>query len=161
MLTLKQLTTVEDFAGELARIPAEFLALATAKAPWTSYLAFAGEGVAVGACAFKNAPNKKKEVEIAYLTFPECERRGYGMAMARLLLEIAAQSAEADHVVAQTLPEENASVRICRRLGFTFDGEVMDPADGKVWRWRKPTNLPLRVLSHHRPHSKLGGSEPI
>ena len=57
--------------------------------------------------------------------------------MARLLCEIAAHSGDVDHVVAQTLREENASMRICRRLGFACDGEIVDPEDGRVWRWKK------------------------
>ena len=108
-----------------------------AAAPWTGYLAIAGEGVAVGTCAFKSAPDENDEVEIAYLTFPKQEKRGYGTAMVRALLEIAAGSGGVGRVVAQTLPEENASVRICRRLGFVLEGESIDQDDGKVWRWSK------------------------
>ena len=137
MLTLKPLAVAKDYAEVKARIPWELAALTTSEAPWTSYLAFDREGAAVGACAFKSAPDKNREVEITYLTFPEHEKRGYGTAMVLLLLEIAAKSDEVGHVVAQTLPEENASVRICRRVGFAFAGEVIDPDDGKVWRWRK------------------------
>jgi RimJ/RimL family protein N-acetyltransferase len=97
------------------------------------------DGVAVGACAFKSAPTQKREVEIAYLTFPEHERRGFGAAMAQSLFEIAAGSGEIDRVIAQTLREENASARICRRLHFNFEGDNLDPEDGLVWRWSKQT----------------------
>jgi len=52
------------------------------------------------------------------------------------LVAIAESSAEVDLIVAHTLREENASVRILRRLGFQLVGEVIDdPADGPVWRW--------------------------
>ena len=136
MLTLKPLAAANDFAAALARIPRELLALAAAGPPWTSFIAFDGEGFAVGTCAFKGAPNRNREVEITYLTFPEHERRGYGTAMARALIEIAASSGAVDRVVAQTLPEENASARICRRLGFEFNGAIIDPDDGNVWRWK-------------------------
>ena len=161
MLSLKPLAATMDCAGVKPLVPRELLALSTAKAPWTSYIAFNGGGAAVGACAFKNAPDKKKEVEIAYLTFPGHARRGHGTAMARALINIAAGSGAVDHVVAQTLPGLNASVRICRRLGFAFAGEVIDPHDGKVWRWRKPTGRTLRVLGRSSRHRKPGGSEPI
>ena len=57
--------------------------------------------------------------------------------MARALLEIAAGSGEVDSVIAQTLREENASMRICRRLDFGFVGEALDPEDGLIWRWKK------------------------
>ena len=139
MIALKPLVSVKDSNELRARIPRELLALAGERAPWTSYVAFTVDGIAVGACAFKTPPTKKKEIEIAYLTFPEHERRGYGAAMARSLFEIAAGSGEVDRMIAQTLREENASVRICRRLDFVLEGEVLDPEDGPVWRWIKPT----------------------
>lgn len=137
MLTLKPLAEVEGHTEVKARIPRELAALAATLAPWTSYMAIDGEGAAVGTCAFKGAPDENREVEIAYLVFPEHEKRGHGTAMARALVDIAAGSGAVDHVVARTLPEENASVQICRRLGFVFAGEAADPADGNVWRWRK------------------------
>jgi ribosomal-protein-alanine N-acetyltransferase len=141
MLALRPLAAVQDSPGLVTRIPRELLALAGARAPWTSYVAFRTDGVAVGTCAFKSPPTTKKEVEIAYLTFPEFEKQGHGTAMARALVEIAAGSGEVDSVIAQTLREEDASVHICRRLDFAFEGEVLDPEDGPVWRWRKPTGL--------------------
>ena len=87
-------------------------------------------------CAFKEEPDRWKRVEIAYFTFPEYERNGYATAMARGLVEIAIGSEEANAVIAHTLRKENASARICRRLGFDCKGEVMDPEDGMVWRRR-------------------------
>jgi ribosomal-protein-alanine N-acetyltransferase len=136
-LTLIPLTDVRQPAELLARIPKELHALASRAKPWTSYVAFTQAGVAVGTCAYKGEPNPRKEVEIAYMTFPELEARGYGTAMSRSLIEIASTSKAVEHVIAQTLREENASVRICRSLGFRFDGEVVDPEDGIVWRWSK------------------------
>ena len=120
MIGLKPLASVQDSAELMARIPPELLALAEAREPWTSYVAFGVDGIAVGTCAFKSAPSAKKEVEIAYLTFPEQERRGYGAAMAQSLVAIAAGTGKVERVIAQTLREENASVRICRRLNFMF-----------------------------------------
>ena len=141
MLLLRPLAAVQNSSGLAARIPREFLALATTKEPWTGYAAFTADGIAVGICAFKGAPTKMRVVEIAYMTFPEHEGRVYGATMARSLFEIAAGSGEVVCVIAHTLREENASVRICRRLGFSFEGEVDVPEDGLVWRWRKPTGL--------------------
>jgi len=138
MLELRPLAAVHDTPGVVARIPHELMALAKRAPPWTSYAVFTPEGEAVGTCAFKAPPTAGCEVEIAYFTFPEFEGCGYGTAMARRLCEIADQSAEVDGVLAHTLREENASVRICRRLGFVLEGEVIDPDDGPVWRWRKP-----------------------
>jgi RimJ/RimL family protein N-acetyltransferase len=38
-------------------------------------------------------------------------------------------------VTAQTLPEENASMRVLRKLGFVLKGSVIDREDGTVWKW--------------------------
>jgi RimJ/RimL family protein N-acetyltransferase len=55
--------------------------------------------------------------------------------MARLLIELAWREREVRIIRAHTLREENASVRILRRLGFSFIGTIEDPEDGPVWRW--------------------------
>lgn len=103
--------------------------------PWGGYLAYDG-GSPVGLCAFKAAPDAAGSVEIAYMTFPACERRGHAVAMAGALTEMAF-AAGAPLVVAHTLPEENASCRALRRTGFARAGETIDPEDGLVWRWER------------------------
>jgi len=89
----------------------------------------------VGTCAFKGAPNKEKTVEIAYFTFPEFEGKGYGTAMASILIRAASSSPDVDRIIAHTLPETSASTRILQKVGMTCSGEVIDPEDGRVWRW--------------------------
>ena len=104
--------------------------------PWAGYLAQEGAAF-VGTCAFKTPP-EGGAVEIAYFTGPGHEGRGVATAMARKLVEIA-QAQEIRAVRAQTLPEENASTTLLRKLGFTMAGEQMHPTDGRVWEWRLPT----------------------
>jgi len=103
--------------------------------PWGSYLAHA-DGATIGICAFKAAPDRAGVVEIAYMTFPAYEGRGFATAMAAALVEVA-DGGGAAMAIAHTLPEENASCRALRRNGFTHAGEVIDPEDGLVWRWEK------------------------
>jgi [ribosomal protein S5]-alanine N-acetyltransferase len=91
--------------------------------------------VIIGTCAFKGPPSKDGSVEIAYFTFPEFERNGYATAMASALIEIASSSPAVEKIIAHTLPETNASTRILQKVGMTFVGEVIDPEDGRVWRW--------------------------
>jgi [ribosomal protein S5]-alanine N-acetyltransferase len=110
--------------------------------PWGSYLADAG-GATVGVCAFKAAPDREGAVEIAYMTFPAYEGRGFATAMAAALVEVA-DAGGAAMAIAHTLPKENASCRALRRNGFGHAGEVMDPEDGLVWRWEK------RLVPPHR-----------
>ncbi len=139
MVTLKPLSQIIGPVDP--RVPTELLSLGGARHPWTTFVAFSPDGNAVGACAFKSPPNEDKEVEVAYVTFAEFEGRGFGTAMAQSLVDIATQSGEVNRVVARTLKEENPSVRICRRLNFSFLGEVIDPDDGSVWQWEKQIGL--------------------
>ncbi len=102
--------------------------------PWVGYLA-EQEGEFVGTCAYKSPP-VSGEVEIAYFTFPGYEGRGIATRMAQHLIDLAVKSG-ATSIKAQTLPEENASTRILKKLGFTFVGSVSHPEDGEVWEWRQ------------------------
>ena len=93
----------------------------------------------VGSCAFKTPPRDGR-VEIAYFTYPEYEGRGYATAMAQKLIALAAGAPEVREVIAHTLPESNASTRILAKVGMDCLGEVVDPDDGRVWRWRIATS---------------------
>lgn len=105
--------------------------------PWIGYLGVEG-GAIVGACAFKSPP-QDGAVEIAYFTFPGCEGRGVATRMASELIAFARSSDAAIRVRAQTLPQENASVRILRKLGFVHTRDVEHPEDGLVWEWELGT----------------------
>lgn len=126
---------LED-TSTLKRVPKELVPLAEKPLPWTGYLAFGEDRALVGVCAFKDVPDENQQVEIAYYTFPEFERRGFATHMARELVALAREAEDARVVLAHTLRKENASARICRRLEFEFKGEVVDPEDGLVWQWR-------------------------
>jgi [ribosomal protein S5]-alanine N-acetyltransferase len=123
-----------DIAASVLAAYAKLYAAHGYIAPWTGYFALVG-GVCVGTCGFKSPPSDGS-VEIAYFTFPEYERRGHASEMARQLLELVRCHAPTMAVAAHTLPEENASTAILRRLGFQFIGEARDEEDGAVWAWR-------------------------
>jgi RimJ/RimL family protein N-acetyltransferase len=57
--------------------------------------------------------------------------------MARLLIERAHATDPAIEITAQTLPEENASTAILRKLGFQQSGTATDDEVGLVWEWRR------------------------
>lgn len=101
--------------------------------PWVSYIALK-EGVPVGACGFKSLPVAGR-IEIAYATFPGHEGRGIATEMARELVRISRQEESSLTVIAQTLPEENASTSILKKLGFALTRSVEHPEDGTVWEW--------------------------
>ena len=120
--------------------------------PWHGYLAVESEGsLLVGICAFKGKPNEGGEVEIAYGTVPGFESRGYATRAAKALVEIAFRSSAVRRVIAHTLPEPNASTRVLRKAGLDFVGEVIDPEDGRVWRWAV-------ARDRMQPESKFGSA---
>ena len=104
--------------------------------PWIGYLAHDQRtGELVGSCSFiANDPGGS--IEIAYFTFPPFEGSGVATAMARELVNIAADAGNPD-LHAFTLPEANASTRILQKLGFTQAGEAQDDDAGTVWRWER------------------------
>ena len=135
-----ELGEVSDAVAETANMMARFYDTAGIDAPWGAYLAVDdSRGQAVGVGSFKGAPDAARAIEIAYATCPVFEGQGIAAQTAAQLVAIANTSPHVDLVVAHTLREENASVRILRRLGFQFAGEVIDdPHDGPVWRWELP-----------------------
>ena len=102
-------------------------------APWVGYIAMR-EQEPVGVCGFKSAPVDGR-VEIAYGTLPSYEGNGVATGMAKALIQIARQHEIPLTVFAQTLPQENASTSILKKLGFTMTGPVEHPEDGTVWEW--------------------------
>lgn len=120
-----------------------------ASAPWIAYLArLRDTREFVGICSFKdNCRNGR--VEIAYHTFPPYERRGVAKAMATQLIDLAWRHPDVIEVVATTAPEENASTKILRGLGFRRAGTTIDPDEGEVWAW---------ALTRARSEKHKGGS---
>jgi RimJ/RimL family protein N-acetyltransferase len=109
--------------------------------PWVGYLAVQ-DGQVVGTCAFKTPPHDGR-VEIAYFTFHEHEGKGIATQMARLLVQLAQETDITFGIMAQTLPQENASTAILRKLGFDQIGMAHDSDVGEVWEWQmKMTNQP-------------------
>jgi len=122
-----------EFAAESCGLSAAWYAQVGYVPPWIGYFAVTA-GIAVGGGGFKEAP-KDGRVEIAYFTVPEFEGRGFATCTARALVAIARQANAALVVAAQTLPAENASTAILRKLGFRLDRTIDHPEDGRVWEW--------------------------
>jgi ribosomal-protein-alanine N-acetyltransferase len=133
--------TVSGFAGPVSDVGKSAI-LSTVRLysrvgwtiPWIGYLAIE-QDVCVGTCAFTSAP-KGGVVEIAYFTFPGYERTGVATRMAAFLVSLAKERAPEIVVTAHTLPEENVSTQVLRKLGFVFSGPKYDEQDGPIWVWR-------------------------
>ncbi len=109
--------------------------------PWTGYVGL-DDGVPVGVCGYKSKPVDGR-VEIAYGTAPAHEGKGVATALASELVKLARGENASLAVFAQTLPEENASTSILKKLGFQMMRTVDHPEDGLVWEWELPTDIPL------------------
>jgi hypothetical protein len=56
--------------------------------------------------------------------------------MAAFLVSLAKEHAPEIVVTAHTLPEENVSTLVLRKLGFVFSGPIDHEQDGRIWVWR-------------------------
>ena len=123
--------------GELVDDNLKWLATVDHDETFTGFLAAeCDSGIVVGVCSFVRMPSPEGEIEIAYGTLPLHEGRGVATAMAASLVERARGSGRVRVVAANTLRENNASVRILRRLGFRFAGDAEDRDEGTVWHWQ-------------------------
>lgn len=104
--------------------------------PWLPYLViFRSEQALVGICGFKSVPDPQRAVEIGYSIAPSHQGQGLATEAARQIIKIAFSSDLVDCVFAHTLAERNASTRVLEKCGMTQVAEIIDPDDGKIWRW--------------------------
>ena len=130
----KPVAHVSPLASEIIEATRKLYRKVGYEPPWVGYLAFEN-GNCVGSCAFKSPPQNNR-VEIAYFTFPDNESQGIATRMASELVRLAQDQMPAVIVAAQTLPEENASTSVLKKLRFRFVGSVEHPEDGLVWEWQ-------------------------
>jgi [ribosomal protein S5]-alanine N-acetyltransferase len=104
---------------------------------WWSWLpVLVSENTLIGNCGYKGQP-KDGMVEIGYEVAEKYRGQGYATEIAMALIDHAVQDPRVTMIVAHTLAEKNASVRVLQKCGFQFITEIMDPEDGKIWRWEK------------------------
>lgn len=81
----------------------------------------------IGAGGYKGKPSEAGEVEIGYSIVPSHQRRGYGVAAAGELVTRALRDDRVKCVLAETLPELTASIRVLEKLGFALVGSGSEP----------------------------------
>lgn len=92
----------------------------------------------IGTAGFKGAPDDQGVVEIGYGIVPSFQGQGLAREAASALIVFAAQHPRVQTIRAHTAPEHNASTKVLLHCGFAHLGEVLDPEDGRVWRWERP-----------------------
>lgn len=101
--------------------------------PWLCFVGLE-DGVPVAVGGYKSQPVELR-VEIAYGTVPGHDGKGHATVLAAELVRVARLQDEGLTIVAQTLPEKNASGSVLKKLGFEMMRTVDHPEDGLVWEW--------------------------
>ena len=108
----------------------------TEGSPWGPYLFLSRDRTRlIGSGGFKGEP-RDGGVEVGYEIAPGLRERGYATEATEGLVEKAFTHPEVEFVLAHTLAERNPSTRVLEKAGFTLDGELNDPDDGPIWRWK-------------------------
>lgn len=93
--------------------------------------------------SYKSLPIEER-VEIAYGTVLGYEGKGHATSLAAALVRVARLHGDSLIIVPQTLPEQNASGSVLKKLGFEMIRKVDHPEDGLVWEWEFQANVLLR-----------------
>lgn len=128
------------FSGDVSPKWLEQLRNSKGSDPWTLGFAVVNPalGQVIGSAGFKGAPDAEGMVEVAYGIAPGWQGKGCATQALKKLMAFAASDERVRVLRAHTLPEYNASTRVLTKNGFTKLGEVIDPEDGRVWRWERP-----------------------
>jgi RimJ/RimL family protein N-acetyltransferase len=89
------------------------------------YILLRGEGgrkTAVGTCGFKGGPDGNGTVETGYSILVEHQRRGYAPEAVAALVDWAFSDPGVSRVIAHTLPDLRASIRVLEKCGFRPTG---------------------------------------
>jgi len=98
----------------------------------------------VGLTGFHGPPDVAGTVELGYEVDPAHRRRGYAVEAAAALADWALTDGRARRVVAAIRPDNEGSLAVARRLGFTPAGSRWDAVDGTalLFERRSPSPVP-------------------
>ena len=90
----------------------------------------------IGMGGFVGPPDSSGMVEFGYGVAPPYRGQGYASEAAAAMMAYAFDSG-VKTLRAHTLAQTNASTRVLVKCGFSKVAELVDPADGPIWRWEK------------------------
>lgn len=106
------------------------------EANWWAYLPIlVSENKIIGSCGYKGKADENGSVEIGYEIAESYRNQGFATELANALIENAFRFEEVKSVIAHTLAEENASVKVLKKCNMKFIAELEDPEEGKIWKW--------------------------
>ena len=102
-----------------------------AQTGWWLYFVILSRGESgralIGSVGYKGPPSADGTVEVGYGIVSDQHRRGYASEAVRGLLARAFSVPTVQRVVAETLPELDASIGVLRKCGFTLTGDGSEP----------------------------------
>lgn len=94
---------------------------------WYWVLQTDAEPILVGRGGFKGCPQPDGTIEVGYSVLPQYQGHGYATEAASGLLSWAFSHAEVSHVIAETLLDNERSIRLLEKLGFLRTGQGSEP----------------------------------
>jgi RimJ/RimL family protein N-acetyltransferase len=108
---------------------------------WAPFLVVEREArTLIGLCGYKGPP-LRGAVEIGYSIAPTHQSLGFATEAVEAVCAHALRHYGIGRVLAHTLPAASASTRVLEKNGFRRTGEIVDPDDGRIWRWVKSRAL--------------------
>jgi [ribosomal protein S5]-alanine N-acetyltransferase len=124
-----------EFGEQALRYTYNKITKDSAEAIWWTWLpVLKNSDILVGTCGYKGAP-QNGVVEIGYETATDYRRQGLATEIASTLISNAFTHPSVSTVQAHTLGEINESGRVLEKCGMKMVEEIVDPEDGKLWRW--------------------------
>lgn len=103
---------------------------------WFFYLAIhRADNRLIGTASFKGRPTVDGVVEIGYEVSVDYREQGYATEIGQALIRYAFNDPHVTKVVAHTLEEYNAAVKVLQKCGLRFAGTVNGTDAGELWRW--------------------------
>lgn len=103
---------------------------------WTYLFIHTADNKLIGLGGFKGVPDDSGMVELGYSIAPAYREQGLATEASRGMLDYAFSHREIRMVDAHTLPQQNASTRVLKKIGMQYVDTVIDPTDGEIWHWR-------------------------
>jgi RimJ/RimL family protein N-acetyltransferase len=99
---------------------------------WLHYFILRDGRVLIGYGGYKGPPSESGTVEVGYSIVDEYQRKGYATEATRGFIDRAFAEAATMRVIAETMPDRTASIRVLEKLGFRFIGKGSDEDEGSV-----------------------------
>lgn len=92
------------------------------------------DGALIGDIGFKGRPNEERTVEVGYGFLESARMKGYATESVQALINWAFQSNEVKCVIAETLHDNIASIRVLQKIGMERVSETESMVNWEVYQ---------------------------